>query len=185
MNISYIQTKSLLNLVRNFSEGKMINLSDGMCGWIKSEELHITKLADYKRLKLKDSKAMEEKKSFLKEFDVPICIEEKEYGFKIYSKFVENKNELVYNTGAWCFPYERVKGAQIRFRREGDWIRPNKGSGRKSLKKYFVDEKIPLSKRDTIPLLARESEIIWVCNVTGSYSDEEFSDEIMARVWCE
>lgn len=50
----------------------------------------------------------------------------------------------------------------IRTRKEGDWIRPLKGVGRKSLKKFFIDEKIPRETRDGIPLLTMGSEVLWV-----------------------
>lgn len=51
-----------------------------------------------------------------------------------------------------------------RTRRTGDYLEicTTSGHGRKSIKKLFIDEKIPLQERDHIPLLAQGSHILWV-----------------------
>lgn len=51
---------------------------------------------------------------------------------------------------------------QIRNRRAGDYIIINCRGGRKKLKDYFIDLKIPREERDRVPLLARGSEVFWV-----------------------
>ncbi|MED5580062.1 MAG: tRNA lysidine(34) synthetase TilS [Nitrospinota bacterium] len=57
----------------------------------------------------------------------------------------------------------------IRSRKEGDRFHPRNSSGGKKLKKYFIDLKVPLIKRDEIPLLAIGSDILWV--IGYEYSD--------------
>lgn len=60
------------------------------------------------------------------------------------------------------FDYDRIKGKlKIRTRLPGDGI-VLKGVGRKKLKDFFIDLKVPRDRRDQIPLLAEGSEIIWV-----------------------
>lgn len=59
---------------------------------------------------------------------------------------------------------------EIRFRREGDTFKPF-GGGTKKLKDYFIDKKIPLRKRGSIPLLCRGSRVLAVFGV-------EIADEI-------
>lgn len=51
-----------------------------------------------------------------------------------------------------------------RTRRTGDYLEicTTSGRGRKSIKKLFIDEKVPLQERDHIPLLAQGSHILWV-----------------------
>ncbi|MDO4542529.1 MAG: tRNA lysidine(34) synthetase TilS, partial [Bacillota bacterium] len=49
----------------------------------------------------------------------------------------------------------------LRNRRDGDWF-CLANAGRKKLSDYFIDEKIPLEKRDKIPLLAIGSQILWI-----------------------
>lgn len=50
----------------------------------------------------------------------------------------------------------------FRKRAPGDYIVINDRGDRKSIKRYMIDEKIPPSQRDEIPLLAQGSHILWV-----------------------
>ena len=56
--------------------------------------------------------------------------------------------------------------AVFRFRKEGDYIQ-RFGSGKKSLKKFFNEEKIPVDEREHMPLIAEKdgSEVYAVCGV--------------------
>ena len=58
-----------------------------------------------------------------------------------------------------------LRGAALRLRREGDYIRPFGMKGTKSLGDYMTDRKVPLPLRDFMPLLARENEVIWLPGV--------------------
>ncbi len=54
----------------------------------------------------------------------------------------------------------------IRTRRPGDRFQPLGMSGRKKLKDFFIDEKVPRHRRDKIPLLVDNSgKIIWIVNM--------------------
>lgn len=58
--------------------------------------------------------------------------------------------------------YDKIKGALcLRTRREGDFYFLESG-GRKTLKTYFTDEKIPAGERDRIPLVADGSHVLWI-----------------------
>ena len=61
------------------------------------------------------------------------------------------------------------EGAVIRFKRDGDRFKKF-GGGTKSLGDYFTDKKIPLWVRDSIPLIAKGSEVLAVCGVEISDS---------------
>jgi tRNA(Ile)-lysidine synthase len=50
----------------------------------------------------------------------------------------------------------------VRSRQPGDRFHPLGAPGQKKLKKYFIDQKIPLPDRDQIPLVLAGEEIIWV-----------------------
>lgn len=54
---------------------------------------------------------------------------------------------------------DKLVGATLRFRRDGDTFVPF-GGGRKKLKQYFIDKKIPRRVRDRIPLVCRGSEVL-------------------------
>ena len=49
----------------------------------------------------------------------------------------------------------------VRTRRTGDFITLT-GGGKKSVKAYMIDEKIPASLRDSVLLLADGSHILWI-----------------------
>lgn len=61
------------------------------------------------------------------------------------------------------FDYDRIKrSAVIRRRRPGDYLEINAAHERKTLKRYFTDEKIPAARRGELELLADGSHIIWI-----------------------
>ncbi len=59
-------------------------------------------------------------------------------------------------------------GLTLRTRQSGDFIYPLGAQGKCSLKKYFIDKKIPQQQRGEIPLLARGSEILAILGCTVS-----------------
>lgn len=50
----------------------------------------------------------------------------------------------------------------VRNRRYGDVFRPSGMKGRKKLKEYMIDEKIPRQERPLVPLIASGKEVVWV-----------------------
>jgi len=61
------------------------------------------------------------------------------------------------------FDYDKIENAvEIRSRREGDFIQINGLGGRKKLKDYFIDHKIPKQLRDSQLLVTDGSHIIWL-----------------------
>ncbi|MCD8012227.1 MAG: tRNA lysidine(34) synthetase TilS [Lachnospiraceae bacterium] len=59
--------------------------------------------------------------------------------------------------------YDTIKGnLRLRIRRTGDYLVVNAQGGRKKLKDYFIDQKIPRAMRDRILLLADGPHILWV-----------------------
>lgn len=61
----------------------------------------------------------------------------------------------------------------VRNRRSGDVFFPVKMTGRKKLSDFFTDKKIPASKRDEIPVLLSNGEIV---SIMGMRNDRRFSD---------
>ncbi len=60
------------------------------------------------------------------------------------------------------------KGARIRTRQSGDYIYPIGLGGKTTLKKYFINKKIPIDKRNSIPLLAVDNEVLAILGYTVS-----------------
>ncbi len=64
---------------------------------------------------------------------------------------------------------DKLRGATLRFRRDGDLFKPF-GGGTKKLKSFFIDRKIPARHRDRIPLVCRGNEVLVVVGVEISDS---------------
>jgi len=63
---------------------------------------------------------------------------------------------------AQVFAAAALKGAQLRPRRPGDFIRPFGMQGKKLLSDYMQGRGIPLPLRDFWPLIAVDDEVLWV-----------------------
>ena len=70
----------------------------------------------------------------------------------------------------------------VRKRRAGDSFYPFGLQGSKKVKDFFIDEKIPVTERDKIPLvLDKEGNIIWVAGYRpdGRFKVEGDTEEIL------
>lgn len=78
---------------------------------------------------------------------------------KFYNNNYINFPKKIYTK--W-FDYDRIiYNLSIRNRRQGDFIYLKGVNGKKKLKDFFVDSKIPRNERDRVPLLADGQNIIW------------------------
>ncbi len=66
-----------------------------------------------------------------------------------------------------CLDYDKLSASSlaVRLRRPGDRFFPQGSSGSKKLKAFFIDQKIPSYRRDTLPLVTSGDEIIWVAGI--------------------
>ena len=75
---------------------------------------------------------------------------------------LEKGMEIPKNQYTKWFDYDKMKDVPfLRFRQTGDYFELP-GGGKKSLKAYMIDEKIPRGLRDRIPVLAEKSHVIWM-----------------------
>lgn len=80
------------------------------------------------------------------------------------------------------FDYDKIEtNLVLRSREVGDFIGIHPDGGTKTIKRYFIDEKIPASVRNRIPLLATEKEVLWVVGyrTNPNYSVTEDSKAII------
>jgi tRNA(Ile)-lysidine synthase len=80
------------------------------------------------------------------------------------------------------FDYDKIKGSiAIRTRKTGDYITVNSMNQKKTIKSYFTDEKIPQAERDSIPLLACQSHIMWIigARISNYYKVAEDTERIL------
>lgn len=62
--------------------------------------------------------------------------------------------------GDFYLDFDKIKGElYLRSRQAGDWFQPQGMQGRKKIKDFFIDLKIPQQERNTIPLLAASEEV--------------------------
>ncbi|MDO4277912.1 MAG: tRNA lysidine(34) synthetase TilS [Lachnoclostridium edouardi] len=74
----------------------------------------------------------------------------------------EKHKEIPKNQYTKWFDYDKIENALcLRFRRTGDYITLKDG-GRKTLKKFMIESKIPRPDRDRIPVLADGNHIVWI-----------------------
>ena len=74
----------------------------------------------------------------------------------------ENGDEFPKNQYTKWLDYDKIKGTlSLRHRQPGDYLTLPSG-GRKTLKSWMIDEKIPRQEREQIWLLAEEKHILWI-----------------------
>ena len=86
-------------------------------------------------------------------------------------------NNRVLVTG--CMGY--IGSHTFRNRQPGDYIVVDSKGSKKSLKDYFINEKIPREDRDKIILLADGSHILWVIGyrISSEYKVSEKTNSIL------
>ena len=77
---------------------------------------------------------------------------------------LEQIRNIRYNSLEQLFDADALSSKELvlRYRLSGDFFFPINSPGRKKLKEFFIDEKIPGDLRDSICLLAAGREIVWV-----------------------
>lgn len=114
--------------------------------------------------------------AFSREIPPTGCVDLQENGWQLRTAVVDSDapapDEQNYRWQA-RFDYDKINPLlTLRSRRPGDWFQPAGMGGRsKKLQDYFVDEKVPLRKRDSVPLLCSGDDILWVM---GLRTDERF-----------
>ena len=85
------------------------------------------------------------------------------------------------------FDYDKIKQLTVRTRRPGDFITVDEDGGRKKLKDYFINEKIPKAQRDEILLLADGSHVVWVIGyrISAYYKVTETTKNILRADYIE
>ena len=183
-NLELIHVNQIIDLLKNKSTGKRINLPNG-----------IIVIMSYKRLIFLRSDEQPEKiKQDNKRYSYPIIYEgityAKEAGGMLISKILPaNEAFLLHDLKkikekdlVQLFDYDRIKsGITLRNRLDGDRIRPFASLGDKKLKDYFIDQKVPREKRSEIPLVALNNRIVWVIGMRTS--DDFRAGEDTRTVW--
>lgn len=152
------------DLCKNTSPSKEINLPSGLCVRCEYGKLLFEKKQDEQAL-------------------FPLVVSEGELSFGKYKISVKKtvKTGKIHNSvNTFCIPCGRIQDSLIvRKRQEGDEIKITRRP-KKSLKKLFIDERVPKSVRDSIPVIADGKAVV---AVSGFGQDERYlpsdNDEIL------
>ncbi len=163
-NIEYIHIESLLELMDRQS-GKEVTLTEG----IRAKKEYGTMVLERKNREEKNNKA---RPVFLDSFPIKGYIQNANMTYSIrilpkseYKGLTNYKDSFKKDKDVYTkwFDYDKIKANLVfRTRIPGDRITIHENGDSKLLKKYFIDEKIPASVRNTVPLLACEEDVLWV-----------------------
>jgi len=152
---------TLMNLIDN-NTGKAISLPRG----IIAERV-------YDKIIISLESFQQSSEPFDYIIDVPDEMEISDLGLSV--RTVLSKSDcMTYSKDKFqkTFDYEKIKGnLHLRSRRNGDRFQPLGVFGTKKLKDFFIDEKVPRSQRDNVPILTDGNNILWI---VGYQIDDRF-----------
>lgn len=152
-DITREHVESVLRL-QEASVGKQISLPHGMLAVRNYENIELVMEVDGGKNDVRPGEMIE----------IPINESILWGDFSIDTLITPYKGELIpEKTYTKWFDYDRIKqNAVFRTRKSGDYLVINASGGRKKLKDYLIDCKIPRKERDNLLLLAEGNEILWV-----------------------
>jgi tRNA(Ile)-lysidine synthase len=75
----------------------------------------------------------------------------------------EQIDGIVENKYTKYFDYDRISSyLKVRFRQPGDYLCINDSLQKKTLKEYFIQEKVPVNMRSEIPVIADANHVLWI-----------------------
>ena len=81
---------------------------------------------------------------------------------RLHASSRKKEPEIPKNQYTKWFDYDKINvGLSIRYRQNGDYLTLS-GGGKKKLRRFMIDEKIPENERDRIPVLADGDHVLWV-----------------------
>lgn len=159
--------------------GKLVNLPYRMVAEREYEEVKLycvkeTKDINYKSEKIVPIKVVVPGRTNLVQYKKVIETE--------LINYKKNQPILKSSCAKW-FDYDKIENAvEIRTRQEGDNIQINKTGGKKKLKDYFIDQKIPRKLRDSQLLIADGSDIMWIPGENDRMSEKYKVDDTTKRI---
>lgn len=155
--------------------GKVVHLPYGMLATREYDDIRLSCNRD-------ESKSGQDKTSIRKpiELIIPgrIALPEKQLILEAIVIPYEKNMEIPKNCCMKWFDYDKIENTLvIRTRNEGDYIQINRMGGRKKLKDYLIDHKIPRQERDHILLIADGSHILWMIGAADRISENYKVDE--------
>lgn len=149
-----VHIDDILYLIQNPKKEARINLPKGIIADKKGSYLYITR---------------KEVKTELIEYEVEIPVNKsiiiEELGIKIEAQRISKEKSKMFSTGNCIksFDVDKISGKLIiRNRRNGDKIKPLGLGGTKKVKDILIDSKVPLEKRNSVPVICDDEKILWL-----------------------
>lgn len=154
----------VINLQKG-NTGKKINLTNNVI--VINEYGKIKMLKNFTKTTIAISKEVKLDVNDL--YDEKIKILDTDYG-RLTFTIIDNEGSINMKNN-FNERYFSINGAceiTIRTRRDGDTIIPFGMNGRKKIKDIFINNKVPKDKRDLIPLVLFDNEIVWIVGIRNS-----------------
>jgi len=151
VDVENVHIDSVLRLVENGESGKRVDLKYSLFACLSYGKLVIGKPTkkkyNYSLAELKNQGRFEAG------------------GFCFESEVLSAEDIIEFSQNAEYFDEQTVNGSVLRNRQEGDYIVPLGMKGSKRLSDYLSDRKVPLHRRDSLLVLAKDGEVFWVVGV--------------------
>lgn len=158
----------LNKFIHNFSDinyekiDKILELMDGETGKLFKFS-HITIRKSYNTLVISEDNEKEEWREYEKLLSFPGETVSTFFGIKIIIKFGRGDEVIRGNNFIGLFDKKKLlPPISLRTRKRGDRFTPSGMKGKKKIKDFFIDKKIPLVERDKIPIICSGGKIAWV-----------------------
>lgn len=93
-------------------------------------------------------------------------------------------NEILYDKQNFYTSLKKGDKLKIRSRNNGDRMIPIGMTSEKKVKDILINEKIPKEKRDTIPLVLYNEEIVWIAGIKGNekYKNSDYKSCVKLNI---
>ena len=149
-----VHLDDILDLIQSPRKEARINIPKGIIADRKASYLYITR---------------KEIKTELIEYEIEIPVNGsviiEELGIKVEAQRISKEKSKLFSTGncTKSFDVEKISGKlTIRNRRNGDKIKPLGLGGTKKVKDILIDSKVPLEKRNSVPVICDEEKVLWL-----------------------
>lgn len=171
--IEAVHVDKCIELIEKGETGKMFCLPDGIVIEIQYDIFKIQR--------------MKQKFKYEHVLHVPGTAYIKEAEMSVETTILKkNSSNFIATRFIKYFDYGKINNMiKFRNRLNGDYIYPSGMTGKKKLKDFFIDNKVPRDDRDSIPLIACGSEILWIVGIRTSENfkvDEKTKDILQIKI---
>lgn len=158
------------DLIGRGTTGKYLNIYEDIIVRLSYDEIIIERLA--------------EKVNYSYDLGLNDSIYIEELGLRITSKLLDRSNlESKLGKDTKYVDLDKLCGSlRVRNRKNGDIFTPFGMKGKKKLKDYFIDRKVPRDLRDEIPLIEDDENIIYILgmDINNNYRLDDKTKKILA-----